>query len=66
MKKISIKRGQIWEDVRTGRRGVIAEYNGQKGWTIIWARGGNTASRHLHERTIWKFYRLVPPEEIRT
>jgi hypothetical protein len=63
MKKTPIRKGQIYEDTRTGRRGEIYAYNGQRGWTIVWARGGGTASRHLREQVIWKFYRLVEPEE---
>lgn len=62
MKKIPIKRGQLWEDIRTGRRGYIAVYNGKRGWVIVWERGGGTASRHLKEQVIWKFYRLVEPD----
>lgn len=59
VKKIRIARGQLWEDIRTGRRGYIAGYQAGRGWVIVWLRGGQAASRHLTERALWKFHRPV-------
>jgi hypothetical protein len=47
MKKTPIKKGQLYEDIRIGRRGYMSDYNDKRGWSIMWARGGGTASRHL-------------------
>lgn len=58
MKKTPIRKGQIWEDVRTERRGYIAAFNGKHGWVIVWERGGGMVSRHLKDGMLWKFYRL--------
>jgi hypothetical protein len=59
MKEVAIRKGQVWEDNRTGRRGVIAGKKGGGGWTIVWGRGGPTASRHLSEQVLWKLHHLV-------
>lgn len=63
MQRQKIKKGQIWEDRRTGRRGVIVGYHGNSGWIINFLRGGMSASRHLWDDTLWKYYWLVESKD---
>jgi hypothetical protein len=62
MKKVPIRKGQIWQDKRTGRRVAIFGLNGQHGWNNVWEGQGHSSSRHLKENVPWKFYRLVEDE----
>jgi hypothetical protein len=59
MKKVAIRKAQVWEDIRTGRRGTIFDLNGNHGWSIVWHGRSHSASRHRKENVLWKFCRFV-------